>query len=185
MPTSHALDLLTSLNAQTTFTMHVVALLLLITAAAAAVVWPASAANWPHTATSSAQVQRFLTFDSKVSAADIATSAAQYDYVWGAESSHVPLYRASNNPTIVLSKCVHAFTIPLRVICASKLTTCAPIVRYMPFSRDPGPANLTWWQQHHPSWVLYRYGCHDAFVMRYTRSTYTLCVRNLLRGFQV
>ena len=54
--------------------------------------------------------------------------APAIDFVWGANASQIPLWRAANPATIL------GF--------------------YMKFTRDV-VNNLTWWQAHHPSWVLY------------------------------
>eukprot|EP00927_Polykrikos_kofoidii_P036814 TRINITY_DN31055_c0_g1_i1.p1 TRINITY_DN31055_c0_g1~~TRINITY_DN31055_c0_g1_i1.p1 ORF type:complete len:428 (-),score=51.38 TRINITY_DN31055_c0_g1_i1:71-1303(-) len=77
----------------------------------------------------------FLTFDD-LTPEEIAKNAEDYDYVWGAPEDHIPLYRASSNPNIVLSY-------------------------YMPYSRDCShgdydSAFAEYWNATHPDWIMYK-----------------------------
>ena len=84
--------------------------------------------------TSSVTVSKFLTFDSGVTAADIAL-AHDYSFVWGAATEHVSSYRASNNSGISLSY-------------------------YMPWSRDCSHGDfdqaISYWNESHPDWIMYQ-----------------------------
>src|SRR5215472_7235106 len=74
-------------------------------------------------------IRPFLTFDSS---ATPATAAPHATFVWGADLAHVPMYRASTNPGIVLSS-------------------------YIPFTRDPDATHtLAYWKGMHPDWVVYQ-----------------------------
>lgn len=69
----------------------------------------------------------FLTFDDHV---DVRNLSAAYVYAWGSDQV-ASSYRRSAASDIVLT-------------------------HYTPFCRDPGYHNLSWWQAHHPTWVLYK-----------------------------
>eukprot|EP00041_Stephanoeca_diplocostata_P011807 m.195517 g.195517 ORF g.195517 m.195517 type:complete len:450 (+) comp18677_c0_seq1:194-1543(+) len=96
---------------------------------------------------SSADIHSFWTFDSGVSESTIKNNpnASTLDFVWGASAEHIPAYRASSNPSTILSF-------------------------YIPFARDPnrtlmanctGPTpaecpGLVWYQANRPEFVVYQ-----------------------------
>ena len=95
-------------------------------------------ATWVN---SSIGIHRFLTFDYRATAEDIAKYGHMYDYVWGAAPEKVKLWKAAN-PSIITSQ-------------------------YIPIGRDyeecitdpPAPSGgrrIAWWREHHPSWVVYK-----------------------------
>ena len=98
---------------------------------------------WVNT---SAGIHRFLAFDSALTPEQVNATARDYDYVWGASAKYVQLWKA-HNPGLIASV-------------------------YIPMTRDfrvchtePEPEgsapfqwsrNLSWWQAHHPDWVVYK-----------------------------
>jgi hypothetical protein len=57
---------------------------------------------------------------------------SNYDFVWGAEASHVEKYHNTSQAGMVVSK-------------------------YIPYAWAPDATqSLEYWQQTHPSWVLYK-----------------------------
>jgi len=91
-----------------------------------------SAGTWPD---SSTNVHRFLTFDSGLNSSVITAQGHSFDFVWGAEPSHVPFYRNCTG-------------------CSGKHIV---LTSYMPYSRDcthgDAPEAIAWYQENHPSWV--------------------------------
>jgi hypothetical protein len=80
-------------------------------------------------------IHPFLAFDHDIS--NPAALAKSYDFVWGAQVSHIAAYRAAN-PSIFLTY-------------------------YMPFYRDNGAFSnslathdLAYWKAIHPDWILYK-----------------------------
>jgi hypothetical protein len=85
-----------------------------------------SCSSWPN---SLENVHPFLTFDSGLNDSSITSAAQTIQYVWGGHSPRV--WHAANNDTVISA--------------------------YMTFNRDPDASHsLTWWQENHPSWVLYQ-----------------------------
>lgn len=78
-------------------------------------------------------VHAFLTFDYLVAKADVATAGAHADFVWGAGSGNVPLYRAATqNPKIALSS-------------------------YMVFDEVTDTTQtIDAWKKSHPDWIVYQ-----------------------------
>jgi hypothetical protein len=77
-----------------------------------------------------AAIHAFMTFDYRVTAAQIAGIASHIDFVWGADTNKLAAWR-SGNPKAYLTW-------------------------YIPFNQDPGNQPLSWWQANHPDWVLYQ-----------------------------
>jgi hypothetical protein len=79
---------------------------------------------------SSQSVHYFNTFDNAMDNESIISAAPRTDYVWGAYPINVKLWK-QHNPNVVLSA-------------------------YMSYDCDTTGEPLSWWQEDHPSWVLYK-----------------------------
>jgi hypothetical protein len=98
------------------------------------------AAASPTWVNSTTGVRAFLTFDAWMNATSTATLASGIDFVWGANATSIPWWRAANPATVL------GF--------------------YMPFTRDPTQGhnpdptritkNLSWWQQNYPSNIFFK-----------------------------
>ena len=89
---------------------------------------PSAPRPWPNTTDG---IHAFLSFDGALTAAEIAANGSRWDFVRGASPSTVAAFRRAN-PAVALSA-------------------------YIPFTRDMhAEQNLSWWQAHHPTWVVYQ-----------------------------
>ena len=75
-------------------------------------------------------IHAFLSFDYHMTPEDIAANGSRFDFVRGASGSTVAQFKAAH-PGIALSA-------------------------YIPFTRDMHSKNLSWWQLHHPTWIVYQ-----------------------------
>ena len=75
-------------------------------------------------------IHSFLTFDYRITAAQIPQIAPRTDFVWGADGSNVQAWHAANPKTFVSY--------------------------YIPSNQDPNANSLSYWQANHPDWVLYQ-----------------------------
>ena len=83
---------------------------------------------WPDTTDG---IHTFLSFDYYMTDAEVAANGSRYDFIRGANPQTKDTFRRAN-PDVVLSA-------------------------YIPFTRDMHSAhNLSWWQTHQPSWVVYQ-----------------------------
>jgi hypothetical protein len=121
-----------------------VAVLLLALAAAASTVSCAPPLRpWVNT---SVGIHRFLAFDSALTAEQVNATAEEYDYVWGASAEYVQLWKA-HSPDLIVSVYI-PMTRDFRVC-----RTEPEPEESMPFH---WPRNLSWWQAHHPDWIMYK-----------------------------
>ena len=90
--------------------------------------WPTTTRNGTHL---------FFTFMKHPSSLQLFKPDGPYTYVWGADQ-----YQVEQSNTLGVGY----------------NATGAVLTKYIPFSRGGGVhgENLTWWQENHPSWVLYR-----------------------------
>jgi hypothetical protein len=87
-------------------------------------------------------IHAFLTFDYRLTAAQVPQVAPRYDFVWGASRSYVAAFHAAN-PKMIVSF-------------------------YMTFDEEPG-CNLSCAQASHPDWVLYQ--CDKTTPVTYPGTT--------------
>ena len=86
-----------------------------------------SLSTFPLWPNSTSGLHPFLTFDSGVT--NLSAAAPSIQFIWG---GHAPAQWHAANSQVVVSA-------------------------YMTYNRDPDATrNLTWWQAHHPTWVLYK-----------------------------
>lgn len=110
-------------------------------------------------------VHAFLTFDSEVLLANITAHAKSYDFVWGAESTHIASYRKSNRE-IKLSMYIPYSRDPSCT--AAHPPTDVELVTSIARNGNPPPGpgphkhgklvptNIKWWLANHPDWVTYK-----------------------------
>jgi len=78
-----------------------------------------------------AQPQKFVTFDSKATSAQVKAWNDRYVFVWGASNQALTGALATHVPKALLSA-------------------------YYPYSRDPDAKHdVSFWKAHHPSWIAY------------------------------
>eukprot|EP01052_Picozoa_sp_SAG31_P046272 SAG31_NODE_8780_length_1388_cov_2.466253_1_plen_337_part_10 len=91
-------------------------------------------------------IHRFLAFDSALTAEQVNSTAANYDYVWGASAEYVQLWKARNAGLI--ASVYIPVTRDFRVCYAEPQSEGS-----QPFQWS---RNLSWWQAHHPDWIVYK-----------------------------
>ena len=75
-------------------------------------------------------IHSFLTFDYRITPAQIPQIAARTDFIWGSDGNKVQAWHAANPKTFVSY--------------------------YIPSNQDPNANPLSYWQANHPDWVLYQ-----------------------------
>eukprot|EP01047_Picozoa_sp_COSAG01_P025053 COSAG01_NODE_1568_length_9874_cov_15.549872_6_plen_242_part_00 len=122
---------------------RVAGLLLALAAAASTVSCAPPLRPWVNT---SVGIHRFLAFDSALTAEQVNATAEEYDYVWGASAEYVQLWKA-HSPDLIVSVYI-------------PMTRDFRVCRTEPEPEESTPfhwsRNLSWWQAHHPDWIVYK-----------------------------